>query len=77
MEHLSNEDRVRELGLLSKEKRILWGDLVAAFQYVKGAYKKNENRNFSRACCDKIRGYGSKLKEGRLSSPIPRPCPRF
>lgn len=77
MEHLSNEDRVRELGSFSMEKRILWGDLAAAFHYIKGACKKNENRNFSRACCDKIRGYSSKLKEGRLSTLTPRPPPRF
>lgn len=62
MEHLSNEGRVRELGLFSMEKGILWEDLVAVFQYVKGACKKSENRNFSRGFCDKIRGYDSKLK---------------
>ena len=37
LEHLSYEERLRELGL---EKRRLWGDFTVVFQYMKGAYKQ-------------------------------------
>jgi len=53
LEHLSYEGRLRELGLFNLEKRRLWGDLTAAFQYLKWAYKKDRDKLFSRACCDR------------------------
>ena len=66
LEHLSYEDRLRELGLFSPEKRRLQGDLLAAFQYLKGAYRKDGEGLFIRECRDRMRGNGSKLKEGRF-----------
>jgi len=36
MEHLSYKNRLHELVFFSLEKRSLWGDLITAFQYLKG-----------------------------------------
>jgi len=60
MEHLSYEERLRKLGLFSLEKRRLWGDLIPAFQYVKGAYKKAGKGLFTRAYRDRTMGNGFK-----------------
>ena len=37
-----------------------------AFQYLKGAYKKDGEGLFIRECSDRTRGNGFKLKEGRF-----------
>jgi len=48
----------------------LWRDLIVAFQYLKGAHKQDGDKLFSRACCNRTRGNGCKLKEGRFGLDI-------
>lgn len=45
---------------------MLKGDLTAALQYLKGAYKESGDRHFTQSDSDRVRGSGVKLKEGRF-----------
>lgn len=51
------EPRLFRLG-----KRRLWGDLIAAFQYLDRAYGKDGDKNFSKVYCNKTRGNEFKPK---------------
>ena len=62
LNHLPYRDRLRKLGLFSLKKRKIHGDFIAAFQYLKGAYRKAGEGLFIRAGRDRMRGNGFKLE---------------
>ena len=72
LEHLSYEERLRELGLFSLKKRKLWGDLIATFLYLKETYKKDGEGLLTWVDNDRTRGNGFKLKKGRFRLEIRR-----
>ncbi|KAJ7418452.1 hypothetical protein BTVI_29147 [Pitangus sulphuratus] len=70
LEHISYEDRIRNMGLFSLEKRRLRGYLIRVFQYLKGACTRAKEGVFTTVCSDRTRGNGFKLKEVRFSLDI-------
>lgn len=58
------DDKVRELGVVQPAERS--GDLIAAFLYLKRAYKKDQEGLFVRECSDSMRGNAIKLKDRKF-----------
>ena len=67
---LSYEERLKETGLYTLERRWLRGDMMEMFKIMKGRDKISEDELFNRADGDRTRGHSLRVKKRRVKTVV-------
>ena len=67
---LSYEERLKETGLYTLERRRLRGDMMEMFKIMKGRDKTSVGELFNRVCSDRTRGHSLRVKKRRVKTVV-------